>query len=151
MITTTFQQLLDDEIAPVLMVAQRRASAAEGLMLVFEHLLSLLANERGRLDSSQRLGSVEDVSTSELLTALGHLLERAQGQGAIRADLEADDLPALLVMLVGALQFTESGDGWPRYLVLMADAMKPGEHAAPLPGAASHGNHAKLPPPLKIP
>ncbi|MFD9550599.1 TetR/AcrR family transcriptional regulator [Nocardia salmonicida] len=145
-----FQHVIDVEIAPALKLAEQRPDAADGFVLVIEHVLSLLAEHRGLIEASRNFASFADPAAQGLFTALGVLLERAQDQGNIRSDLTPSDIPVLLVMLVGALQFTDSPEDWRRYLAVLMDAIEPAARRAELPHA-EHANvqQAKLPPPLR--
>lgn len=73
-----------------------------------------------------------------LVPRVGQLLQRAQRDGAVRADLEPTDLGMLTLMLVAAIQSTEAirPDAWRRPLALAIDSLRPTAVTDPLPGPA---------------
>jgi AcrR family transcriptional regulator len=74
----------------------------------------------------------------EHIEAFGLLMEGAQASGDLRADIVIEDVPHILGMIVMGLA-TPSLDATSRarYLALVYDALKPGDHGElpPLPGS----------------
>jgi AcrR family transcriptional regulator len=72
--------------------------------------------------------ALADADVSELHTHLDRLLTRAQGAGAVRLDVDLDDLVALLKALLRALR----DDADPRFaqqlLRVMGDGLRPPHH-----------------------
>jgi AcrR family transcriptional regulator len=66
------------------------------------------------------------VSAGRLHLAVGRLLEAAQAQGGVRADLDAGDIHSLLLGLTSSFS-RAAGDSelWRRYLSLLLDGLEP--------------------------
>jgi hypothetical protein len=65
------------------------------------------------------------------------LVEKAQRQGTLRADLLPWDLPILQLMIAAVTDHTGRPELWRRYLALVIDGMRarPADTALPLPAA----------------
>jgi AcrR family transcriptional regulator len=86
----------------------------------------VLASERGRDRAKEVRRRVRPL--------LGRLVERAQAEGSLRADLAAEDVPMLLWACARVAQATSDvePDAWRRHLALLLDGLRAGA-ATPLP------------------
>jgi AcrR family transcriptional regulator len=120
--------VLDDRIARLAREAHALGGADDpgaAFLTFFSGLIEHALANRALVDALG--GTAHPVSDAkrDLLQAGGVLLARAQAAGAIRADLDADDLQALVT---GCLEMERRGreSGRPgRMLALMQDALKP--------------------------
>ncbi|HEX6027287.1 MAG TPA: helix-turn-helix domain-containing protein [Solirubrobacter sp.] len=106
----------------------------------FLHQAALMqATNQGFYDVvTQRMGAaaLTDEQRRAFMAAVAQPLQRAQADGAVRADLVPEDVLIMLRMLGGATRPAPDGtpmdDRWPRYLGLLLDAVRPSA-ATPLP------------------
>jgi AcrR family transcriptional regulator len=119
--------------------ARRAADPWEGFCGFLGEAARMQAANQGFLDMvAQRMGP--GVLTGEgrrrLLGILAEPLRRGQQSGAVRGDLDAEDLLMLLRMVGSTTRPTPTGrspeERWQRYLALLLDALRPGA-ASPLP------------------
>jgi AcrR family transcriptional regulator len=131
---------LDQSIAEDLTPAIERALADEdplhGLSALMEASMALASREQNTLAAAKNAGSLTaDVSTA-FYEALGQLVERAQRDGLLRADVVPVDLHRIMAMLASVLwSMAPDSDGWRRYLALVLDGLSP-HGASALPPAA---------------
>lgn len=109
--------------------AGARPEAGEALLHLLDTLAGMLAADSGLLEviASSGYGSDRVASTCEqLFTVVTSLLERAQAEGTVRADLELADLSVVLFMLSDVAQRTRTArpDVWRRYLELVLDSLR---------------------------
>lgn len=102
----------------------------EALSHYFEEACGFFATDQGLADLLTRgmSGSpMLDEMRDTCQRILGELLDRAQAQGAVRADVEQTDLMWILTSLqhVVALSEPDHPDAWPRYLALMLRGLRP--------------------------
>ena len=130
---------LDQSIAEDLTPAIERALADEdplhGLSALMEASMALASREQNTLAAAKNAGSLTaDVSTA-FYEALGQLVERAQRDGLLRADVVTVDLHRIMAMLASVLwNMAPESDGWRRYLALIFDGLSP-QGASVLPPA----------------
>jgi AcrR family transcriptional regulator len=111
--------------------------AWEGFSHFFERALALHAGNRGLKDAiatDRRGGERANAVRARVRPLLARLVERAQGQGTLRADFTLEDVPLLLwaggrIIEAGG---TIAPDLWRRYLGLMLDGLRV-DAATPLP------------------
>jgi AcrR family transcriptional regulator len=126
LVRAALDQSIAEDLTPVIEDARRADDPLRGLAQLIDAAISLGAREHSLLTAARRAGSLTlDISTS-LHEALTELARRGQQAGRVRADLVADDLPRLIVMLYGVLSTMDStSDGWRRYVALILDAICP--------------------------
>ena len=100
------------------------------------------ATNQGFLDVvAQRLGAAMLTADQRrrFLGAIARPLRRAQEAGGVRADLESEDVVMIFRMLGATTRPAPDGtpmdEHWPRYIGLVADALRPAA-ATPLPADA---------------
>jgi AcrR family transcriptional regulator len=126
-----------ETIDPVLVRARQDADPWRAVVEVLSAALELAAGERPILVAGRGRGLLGDDLRSRFMASFTQLVRRAQRAGVIRADLDAADLPRLVMMLIGTVWLPEDpARGWQRYLSLMLDALRPAA-ATPLPGGAT--------------
>jgi AcrR family transcriptional regulator len=132
------------EVAAVAEVALRDEDAWSGLRTFLEGAIELLASDRGLRELV--LGSAH--TPERIIRARGQikprveeLVARAQAQGTLREDLDATDLPLILMMLDTVVDTTRAvdPDTWRRTLGIVLDglaARRDAPSALPAPGLA---------------
>ncbi|MDQ7994158.1 MAG: helix-turn-helix domain-containing protein [Propionicimonas sp.] len=126
------EQVFDEEVEPLLARFAEGDAPRADLLAVAERLVDLLHRERGVVAS---IGNPTDVTAHFLARdrRLADAVARARLAGNLRPDLDADDLPALLAMLVtGPGLLDAEPTSRRRYLSLLLDGLNPGR-AEPLP------------------
>lgn len=131
--SAVYTQLFDDEIAPALERARVDPSPVQGLKAAAEALVTMLSRAQGLVASTGNLAALTDQLLQRFADPIDQIVVRAQEAGEMRTDIQRDDIPRLLVMIVAGLTVPGLPPGaHPRYLTLIFDALDPA-HATPLP------------------
>jgi AcrR family transcriptional regulator len=117
----TLQRALDDS-----------QDALTTLVTALEAVMTMIAQHRNALAAAKHPGQFPTGLVGHFYSRLGIILARAQRQGTVRADLDAEDLPRLTLMVLNTMWLNDTSDNWRRYLMLLLDALQPGA-ARPLP------------------
>lgn len=128
LVRAAYHAIFDDEIVPQL--------APENVLPQFRHAFIVISVQVIDLLSDAPTSNLAEL-TAELIDdymdVFEVLLHGAQEHGDIRPDLEIEDVPHILGMLVvGLATPTLDDESRARYLALMFDALKPG-HSGELP------------------
>ncbi|MGV9664347.1 TetR/AcrR family transcriptional regulator [Nocardia niigatensis] len=128
-----YERILTTEIQPVLAEFDAEGRPREALLDVAEHVADIMHRERGLVTS---VGNLTEV-TAEFLAQSGEIfgaaVARAQAAGNLRPDIEPQDVPYLVSMIITALGAVElEKPARRRYLSLLLDALNPAQ-ATPLP------------------
>jgi AcrR family transcriptional regulator len=102
------------------------------LVTALEAVMTMIAQHRNALEAAKQPGQFPTGLVGHFYGRLGITLARAQQQGTVRADLHAEDLPRLTMMVLNTMWLNDVPDNWRRYLMLLLDALQPGA-ARPLP------------------
>ena len=137
-----FQELFDDRVDAVAGIAEEALAVGDpwlGLCQFMRRNFELQATDRGlrefllgRPDSTE-LGRRSRERIQPLVTAL---VERAQAAGRLRADVGQSDI-AIVFSMIGALMDASiqvEPDLWRRYLAIVLDGIRGGDHRGELPG-----------------
>jgi AcrR family transcriptional regulator len=123
--------LFEDRIGEVVAVADEALldeDAWRGLTTFLERAIGLLAGDRGLrelvLGSSHTPQRIIH-ARSQIKPRVDILVERAQAQGALRADVSATDMPLMLMMLDAVVDTTHDidPDRWRRALTIVIDGL----------------------------
>jgi len=124
--------VLEDAFAELVELAERGAQAEDawaGLTAFLEQTLALHAANRGlkyvflaREHGRRRAASMR----ARIRPLLARMVERAQEQGSLRADVAAEDLPAVFWTGARVIETTAevAPDYWRRYLGLLLDGLR---------------------------
>lgn len=138
LVRAALDQSIAEQISPAIDQALGDDNPARGLSTLLTATLSLVARERNTLAAANNSGAVSARIGAPLLESVTILTRRAQEAGLVRADVVADDMSRIIVMLIGVLWTMESdGEGWRRYVALMLDALSPAG-ATVLPPLSPH-------------
>lgn len=110
-------------------------SAGAGFRRLIGELCALQAADPGRramLTTAFPPSSLIEQTVSEAVEKVRALLERAQAEGAVRADVGVGDVVVLLLANAGVLEATgtHAPHAWRRFAVLMLDALCTGPESA---------------------
>jgi AcrR family transcriptional regulator len=141
LVRAIFEDILDDFDRLVADVG-RDADAGAAFARFVDCAARMQATNQGFLDVvAQRLGAaaLSPEQRQRFLAAVGRPLRRAQAAGAVRADLQPQDVQMILRMVGATTRPAPDGqpmdECWPRYVGLLLDACSPGA-ASPLPADA---------------
>jgi AcrR family transcriptional regulator len=107
----------------------------EAVLTAFHGAAELNAADRcfsGIIAQQLKVSSAVAPVMEQLLASWGELIVRAQRAGAMRADVGAQDVPALMCGLASVVAGAESPRAWRRYLAIVLDGLRAGQ-VTPLP------------------
>ncbi|MCV7228842.1 TetR/AcrR family transcriptional regulator [Mycolicibacterium komossense] len=134
LVRAVLDQRIAEGFAPAIAQSLSTSDPLQALSELIETATSFGVSEHNLLAAARRFDALADVSAN-LEAALAELTGRAQRAGLLRADLVADDLTRIVIMLNSVLWTMDPGsDGWRRYVALFLDAISTGERR-PLPAA----------------
>jgi AcrR family transcriptional regulator len=121
-------------VDPVIDGALADIDAAAGLMRVIVAIMAAASDDANLLGAVAGRRELLTGITGSLIDSIGVLLDRGQGQGALRADISMTDMFRLLAMLIGVVDTMEPGsDAWRRPVALIEDAIRTERPRRPLP------------------
>jgi AcrR family transcriptional regulator len=135
--------VLEDAFDAYVELARRAADATDGWAGIagfLEQALELHAANRALMDvvlTSERGRDRAKEVRRQIRPLLAALVERAQAEGSLRADVTAEDVPVILWACARVVQATAdvAPDAWRRHLALLLDGLRAGA-ATPLPAPA---------------
>jgi AcrR family transcriptional regulator len=142
LVTALFEDAIE-EFATLAERANQRPDSWEGFVWFLEQVLERQCASRGLRDvfvGSPYAQAVMDSARDRIVPIVMVLVERAQRDGHLRADLVEADLSVLEMMVssLGGRATTTSPDLWRRYLAIMLDGLVVRRLApSPLPPAPS--------------
>ncbi|GAA1685031.1 TetR/AcrR family transcriptional regulator [Fodinicola feengrottensis] len=126
LITAIFNWQYEEKVGPVVRRARTDDDPWRALVMLLEAGLEMAEQEANIFAAAKETGSLLAGLASEFFGTIATVVQRGQEAGLVRADLDADDLPRLVFMLVSTIRLTpEPSGGWRRYLALMLDALRP--------------------------
>jgi AcrR family transcriptional regulator len=138
LVRAIFEDLLDD-LDKVVGDVAGESDANVAFMRFLDESARRQATNQGFLDVvAQRLGAAMLTADQRrrFLGSIARPLRRAQEAGGVRADLEPEDVVMIFRMLGATTRPAPDGtpmdEHWPRYIGLVADALRPAA-ATPLP------------------
>jgi AcrR family transcriptional regulator len=138
LVLAMFEERLD-ELGAVAEEAAGRDDPWEGIVAVMTAIGERHARDRGLMEAlgTQVFGSPTLAEHRlRIVEPIGRLLRRAQEAGAVRPDLEPEDVLFLISAVAKSSPcHFEIPDLWRRYLGVVLDGMRP-DHATPLAPAA---------------
>jgi AcrR family transcriptional regulator len=92
---------------------------------LFEHAASLQSRDRifAEMNDPHQIPGVAPV-LEQLLAGWGTLIARAKGQGTLRKDFEADDIPCVMCGLANVVMSASSEAHWRRYLSILIAGLR---------------------------
>ena len=139
------EALFEERIQSMVTLAEKALAEPDswtGLVSFLENACTLLATDRGLREiimfATYGRDQVE-LGKARMQPLVTQLVERAQRDGKLRADLQPTDMIFIEFMLTSAASYAEPVDPevWRRYLALITDALRPArDRTTPLPGPA---------------
>ncbi|RQO46022.1 TetR family transcriptional regulator [Rhodococcus sp. KBW08] len=127
-----------ENLTPAIEQSLVDSDARNGLKTLVEASMSLVLREHNILSAASNAGALTAEVTAPFMDSITDLTLRAQQSGSIRADLEPEDMNAILGMLTSSLwNATARTVDWRRNVALVFDGLSP-EGASPLPSATHH-------------
>ncbi|WP_436491989.1 TetR/AcrR family transcriptional regulator [Actinokineospora sp. HUAS TT18] len=134
LVLAVFEHVLDELVATI-DDAVAEPDAWVGLCGLITDIAERQASDRGLYEICTRadFGQMDRIA-DHFIPTMDALVSRAKEQGALRADFEASDIGALLIMVAASAELTRDidPDMWRRYLGMMLDGMRAG-CSTPLP------------------
>jgi AcrR family transcriptional regulator len=137
--------LFEDKLQALVAQAERALEAPDswtGLVTLLERAGEMLTVDRGLLEILMYATYGQDRvsrARARMQPVVTRVVERAQRDGKVRADLRPTDVPFIEFMLTAAADYAAQVQPgiWRRYLALILDGMRPSRtDTTPLPGDA---------------
>jgi AcrR family transcriptional regulator len=134
--------LFDERIDALVALAEQAQSEPDAwaaLVSFLERSAEMLVTNRGLRQILMFAAGGHDrgiCARDRMRPAIGSLIERAQADGQVRADLGATDIPMIEFMIAAAAEYAWQvrPEIWRRYLALILDALRPASASGtPLP------------------
>lgn len=123
--------VLEDAFAEIVRLAERAAAEEDawvGLTGFLEDALALHAHNRGIKDvlATRGHGTQREAMRTRVRPLVRRMVERAQEQGALRADFSPEDLPLVFWTAGRVIETTGkvAPDYWRRYLAFLLDGLR---------------------------
>jgi AcrR family transcriptional regulator len=126
LVRAVLDKSIAENLTPAITGALENADPLQAIADVIEAATAFGVREHTVLVAARRFDALANISAGLQEVLLG-LTTRAQRDGLVRADLVADDLTRIIMMLNSVLWTMDAGsDGWRRYAALMLDAISNG-------------------------
>jgi AcrR family transcriptional regulator len=142
---TLVDALFEDKLQALVAQAERALEAPDswtGLVTLLERAGEMLTVDRGLLEILMYATYGQDRvsrARARMQPVVTRVVERAQRDGKVRADLRPTDVPFIEFMLTAAAEYAAQVQPgiWRRYLALILDGMRPSRaDTSPLPAGA---------------
>jgi AcrR family transcriptional regulator len=143
LVKAVLERRLASQLIPVLEQVQHEPDVRKAILLALEAGVSVAAQERGTLAAASNIGALTLDVAQRFFEPVSQLIERGQRSGVVRADLVSEDIPRIMLMLLGTFpSFEPESDGWRRYLSLLMDAIIPSTAPSELSPPQPVRNHS---------
>jgi AcrR family transcriptional regulator len=124
LLQAVLERRFDEVVVSGLREAASEADPRAAMRRALEAALSFVADDPNMVSAASSYGLMTMDLAYRFFEAAADILRRGQDGGVFRADLVAEDVPRIVLMLVGTLVSFEPGSlGWHRYLDLMLDSL----------------------------
>ena len=114
----------DEVVEAALRRAQQEPDPREAMRIALSGAVSFLADEAQTVAAGSASGLMTMDLAYRFIEPVADIVRRGQRDGVFRNDLVTDDIPRIVLMLVGTLPSLHPGfDGWQRYLDLILDML----------------------------
>jgi AcrR family transcriptional regulator len=135
----------DEVVGAALDRAQHEVDARDAMRAALRGAVSFIAGDPNTMGAAMSSGLMTMDLAHRFFEPVAAIVRRGQDDGVFRDDLVAEDVPRIVLMLVGTLPSFEAGsDGWCRYLDLIIDMLT--ADRSPLSAVSPVRDHQ--PPPL---
>lgn len=155
---TVFRRFPTKEALIAAVVCARLSELADGAERLLEELdagsafeafvweiAEVHARDRGLFAGLPRCSEIAEVAAAKarLSEVVGRIVTRAQAEGSLRRDIDADDVPVLIGATITGSTYAAGAEAWRRYIAVVIDGLRvPGglespPAVSPLPGSES--------------
>ena len=114
----------DDVVGGALERAEHEVDARKAMRAALRGAVSFVAGDAKTMAAATNSGVMTMDLAHRFFAPVAAIVRRGQGDGVFRDDLVAEDVPRIVLMLVGTLpSFEDGSDGWSRYLDLILDML----------------------------
>ena len=114
----------DEVVGAALESAQHEVDARDALRAALRGAVSFIAGDPQTMAAAMSSGLMTMDLAHRFFEPVAAIVRRGQDDGVFRDDLATEDVPRIVLMLVGTLPSFEAGsDGWHRYLDLIIDML----------------------------
>ena len=114
----------DDVVGGALQRAEHEIDAREAMRAALRGAVSFVADDPNTMAAATNSGLMTMDLAHRFFAPVAAIVRRGQDDGVFRDDLVAEDVPRIVLMLVGTLpSFEDGSDGWSRYLDLIIDML----------------------------
>ena len=114
----------DEVVGAALECAQREVDARDAMRAALRGAVSFIAGDPNTMAAAMSSALMTMDLAYRFFEPVAAIVRRGQHDGVFRDDLVAEDVPRIVLMLVGTLPSFEAGsDGWYRYLDLIIDML----------------------------
>ena len=114
----------DEVVGAALESAQHEADARDAMRAALRGAVSFIAGDPNTMAAAMSSGLMTMDLAYRFFEPVAAIVRRGQDDGVFRDDLVTEDVPPIVLMLVGTLPSFEAGsDGWHRYLDLIIDML----------------------------
>jgi AcrR family transcriptional regulator len=114
----------DEVVGAALERAQHEVDARDAMRAALRGAVSFIAGDPKTMAAAMNSGLMTMDLAYRFFEPVAAIVRRGQDDGVFRGDLVAEDVPRIVLMLVGTLPSFEAGsDGWCRYLDLIIDML----------------------------
>jgi AcrR family transcriptional regulator len=114
----------DDVVGGALERAEHESDARKAMRAALRGAVSFVADDANTMAAATNSGVMTMDLAHRFFAPVAAIVRRGQGDGVFRDDLVAEDVPRIVLMLVGTLpSFEDGSDGWSRYLDLIIDML----------------------------
>jgi AcrR family transcriptional regulator len=114
----------DEVVEAALLRAQQESDPREAMRIALGGAVSFLADDAQTVAAGSSSGFMTMDLAYRFIEPVADIVRRGQRDGVFRADLVTEDIPRIVLMLVGTLPSLHPGcDGWHRYLDMILDML----------------------------
>jgi AcrR family transcriptional regulator len=143
LVKAVLNQRFADLVVPAIERAQQETDPRKAVFLALEAAMSCASQEQHTIAAASNVGAMTMDLARRFFEPVNELIRRGQEMRVFRADLVPEDIPRIVLMVVGTLPSFEVGShGWQRYVELLLDALAPASATTALPPAMPVRDHS---------
>jgi AcrR family transcriptional regulator len=124
LLRVVLERRFDDVVETALRRAQAEADPRDAMRIALGGAVSFFADEPNTAAAATSSGLMTMDLAYRFIRPVDEIVRRGQRDGVFRSDLVTEDVPRIVLMLVGTLPSLHPGsNGWRRYLDLIMDTL----------------------------
>lgn len=124
LLRVVLERRFDDVVEVALRRAQAEADPRDAMRIALGGAVSFFADDPNTAAAAASSGLMTMDLAYRFIGPVDEIVRRGQRDGVFRSDLVAEDVPRIVLMLVGTLPSLHPGsNGWRRYLDLIMDTL----------------------------